>query len=58
MRELESLIEEAEETGNKTEALRMRKRKEEVEDFSQKALGLGGRSRKVSDPNEKWRKAI
>ena len=58
LKELRYLIEEAEKTGNTAEALRVRKIKEQLEDYVQKAVGLFGRVRKSADLNEKMRKSV
>ncbi len=58
VQQLERQIEDAEEYGHTAEALRLREKKEALEDYIQKALGLGGRRRKVSDSNEKARKSV
>ncbi len=56
--ELERFMEEAEAEGNTNEALRLREVKENLEDHIQKTLGLSGKVRKSSDPNERMRKAV
>ena len=58
VKELEAFIEESEETGNTSEALQLREKKEALEDHVKKAIGLAGRTRKASDPNERARKSV
>jgi hypothetical protein len=58
VRELEQQIEEAVEDGNLEEAYRLREEKEAIEDNIAKASGFRGRTRKVGDPNKRFRQAV
>ena len=46
------------EQGDTQGAIRLRENKEILEDHISKALGVRGRSRKNSDPNERLRKSV
>jgi len=57
-KELETRMEEAEETGNNIETLELQEIKKALDEHIKKVFGFAGRTRTASDPNERARKSV